>query len=200
MSNKEFGTSEQVSTVAASSTEKSNSRRKFFKKAAIGATIASIPTRSVWANGVISGHISGNVSGASDVCDILSIWSYGKYKTPTNNGRIRTIYHDYTWEYVFGTLTPYGNASETMTLEQIINHKGKDADMRNAQLATMYINTQLHGSEGVFWPVVANGSFATAEDYVQYLYPFASQISDIIDEHHAPGFSNTNGTESCYNY
>lgn len=188
MSKKAFENSE--SAVATSDDiANSQSRRKFFKKAAIGATIASIPTRSVWANGVISGHISGNVSGASDVCEILAIWSHGKYKTPTNPGRIYTPYHSYTWQYVFGLLTPYSGVAATTTLENIINADGHDA-----QLATMYINAKLHGTDGVFWPVVANGSFNSEEEYAQYLYPYAAQIGGIIDEHHA----GVGSTESCY--
>jgi hypothetical protein len=203
MSNKELNSVEQDSTKNNSSLNQPGSRRKFFKKAAIGVTIASIPTRSVWATnngGIISGHISGNMSGASDVCDRLAIWSHGKFKTPTNNGRIFTDFHSYTWLSVFGSSRPpYSGVANTTTLAAIINGNTTDS-----QLATMYINAKLHhpsATYGVYWPVVANGSFASEEAYAQYLYDLGSgvggSIGTLITEHHAGG-TGTTPTESCY--
>lgn len=61
-----------------------NSRRNFLTKAAIGATIASIPAHSVWAGRLISGNMSGNVSGWADECE-LSILSHGGYKNRYSN-------------------------------------------------------------------------------------------------------------------
>lgn len=169
-------------------------RRSFLKKAAVGATIASIPSHSVWAGRLISGNMSGNVSGWGD-CHLLAIWSHGKYKIPTNNGRIYTALHQKTWSSVFGFgRDPFDGGDANLKLETFIGNGGNPSI--NAQLVAMYFNAALHGSYGVYWPVIANGLFNTPEAYAQYLWdqanlygagPVAGQLGDIIDEHHAGG-------------
>ena len=188
MSNQDMNSSKQESMAQSLLAEKT-SKRRFFKKAALGAAITTIPSHSVWAGRLISGNMSGNVSGWGDDCHLYAIWSHGKFKTPTNNGRILTPYHAYKWKDVFGLgRPPYSNVNPDTTLEDIINSNGTDA-----QLATMYINAKLHfqvGS-GVYWPVVENGLFMSEEEYVQHLYDFGSgiggSIGALIDEHHAGG-------------
>jgi len=54
-------------------------RRSFLKKAAVGATIASIPSHSVWAGRLISGNMSGNVSGWAQECELV-VHSHGGWK------------------------------------------------------------------------------------------------------------------------
>lgn len=169
-------------------------RRNFLKKATVGATLASIPAHSVWAGRLISGNMSGNVSGWGE-CQLLAIWSHGKYKIPTNNGRIYTPLHQQTWAQVFGaTRPPFDGGDKTKKLETFIGNGGNPSI--NAQLVAMYFNAALHGQYGIYWPVVANGMFNNAFEYAEYLWDqantfgpgtIAGQLGDIIDEHHAGG-------------
>jgi hypothetical protein len=191
-----------------------NSRRKFLTKAAVGATIASIPAHSVWAGRLISGNMSGNVSGWGE-CEYLAIWSHGKFKSGNNDkgkGRISSTFQTETWLSVFGVARPpfrSEDGDEANTLQYYIDQEAQNTGQQkkqndqqekkkatvNAQIATMYVNASLHGSEGVNWPVVPT-PFATTKVYARYLWDqanlfgegvVADQLGAIIKEHHAGG-------------
>jgi len=187
---------EEISTDANISTAKS--RRNFLTKTVVGATIASIPAHSVWAGRLISGNMSGNVSGWAE-CNALAIWSHGKFKTNSNSngdGQIYTSFHTQKWSEVFGLdYAPFDDGDNEKTLEFFINE-----NTINSQLAAMYINASLSGTEGVWWPVVkdseGNGTFDSTYLYARYLWEQVdmhgsstvnTQLSAIISEHHAGG-------------
>jgi hypothetical protein len=185
---------------------KPSTRRTFMKKAAVGATIASIPAHSAWAGRLISGNLSGNVSGWDNGTTTLAIYSHGQFKTGSSH---QYMVPNRTWSYVFGAgRDPFKESGSTvtipnsLTLQQFIDNNFFDNDKNkpagpndiNMQLVTMYVNALNNGS-GTVWPVVENGLFINAEEYAKYLWDQAnrmdtspSAVSDllkrIIDDHH----------------
>jgi len=173
-------------------------RRSFLKKATIGATIASIPAHSVWAGRLISGNMSGNVSGWSE-CEDLAIFSHGRYRTSNKHHTEVSSYLILTWKSVFGLTRAPFNDKETSPDENNNLQHFIDLNGVNAQLATMYINAARstdggpNGDGVVYWPVVTNGTFSSAEAYAEYLWDQADQygasqinneLGDIITQHH----------------
>jgi len=187
---------QQVSTVA--------KRRDFLKKATVGAAIATIPSHSVWAGRLISGNMSGNVSGWAQEGKLATL-SHGYYKTHIGNGE-QMLFSD-----AFGG-EPIENMGEVMpaglTLLDVMNNFAIDGDngnksggpgMVNAQLATMYLNAKNSGGL-TYWPVVntSTGPFYSLQEYGAYLYdqarnptfPATSEsvgeaLDLIINQHHA---------------
>ena len=86
MSNKQLNSVEQDSTENNSSLNQPNSRRGFFKKAAIASPILlSVAGKPAWGSTIIcSGSISGNVSQFGD--DIQGGCSQGRWKTIAETG------------------------------------------------------------------------------------------------------------------
>lgn len=206
MPNKELNSVEQDSTINNSSLNKPGSRRKFFKKAALGAAITTIPSHSVWAGRLISGNMSGNVSGWAD-CNKLAIYSHGKFHTPQNsngNGKIllsdifsttlNKVLSDAKWSDIFTSAPLDGANAYNDDLLQVFIDNESTHKMVNIQIVAMYINAVLsfnNQQEGVFWPVVGD-LFSTPEAYAIDLYNqavgnegnVAYALGKIIDEHH----------------
>lgn len=158
-------------------------RRNFLKKAAVGATIASIPSHSVWAGRLISGNMSGNVSGWAQEQN-LAIRSHGFYKNPNHQG--------YGQATLFSTAfggEPIANLGKNpmptgLTLLDVMqsykingengNKTGGPGNV-NCQLATMYLNALNHSmavKDGiVHWPVVSQtGPYYNIDDYADDIY------------------------------
>jgi len=187
--------------------EQTKTRRSFLKKATIGATIASIPAHSVWAGRLISGNMSGNVSGWGDDY-ILGILSHGYYKNPKKDAPQRDI----LFVTAFGGEPFSNNGKPTLptglTLLDVMENKeavyttsqngggGKNKTGGpgnvNMQLAAMYLNAFYHGTLTV-WPVVENGTFLDMMAYGDYLYKQAAldpagvgcELDKIIHAHHS---------------
>lgn len=182
------------STEQGSASSSITKRRSFLKKAVVGASIVSIPSHSVWAGRLISGNMSGNVSGWGE-CDRLAIYSHGYYKTTNKHHTIASAYLSLTWASVFGvTRLPFTDKETTPDPDTTLQHF-VDLNGVNAQLATMFINASLSetGDGQIYWPVVTNGTFASTYAYAEYLWDQANifgaaaintQLSNIINEHH----------------
>jgi len=156
-------------------------RRNFLKKAAVGATIASIPSHSVWAGRLISGNMSGNVSGWAEEKD-LKIRSHGFYKQHLGYGQDTLFSVAFGGEPIpmVGKSLPSGLTLLDVMLNSKINNDSQNKtggpSMVNAQLATMYLNAKNHAQyvkDGVIhWPVVntTSGPFYSLNEYADYLY------------------------------
>ena len=179
-------------------------RRSFLKKSVIGASIATIPAHSVWAGRLISGNMSGNVSGWAE-CSDLSLLSHGQYKS--NQVGISNYPYNQTWNDIMGSeRPPFGNANWKNILA-VYFQDGKDPVSNdnitgpnniNLHILTMYFNA-IGNDLRVKWPVVPN-LFPTAEAYAHYLWKEAysgkgtavvgTQIDLVIETHH-------HGKNSC---
>lgn len=187
MSNKELNTVEQDSTENNSSLNQPGSRRKFFKKAALGAAITTIPSHSVWAGRLISGNMSGNVSGWAEEND-LGVLSHGYFKkasrTELDSERLKTFSSVFGGEPIANS--GHGSMPTGLTLLEVmqnnkINNVGSNKTGGpgnvNMQLAAMYLNAAFHGSYGIHWPVISSGLYNNLTEYAYDLYAQATALS-----------------------
>lgn len=171
-------------------------RRNFLKKASVGAAIVTIPSHSAWAGRLISGNMSGNVSGWAQE-QKLAILSHGFYKKESKGkGESHQGYgQDTLFKDAFGGepidssythLFPKGlTLLDVMKNEEVKLESGTEKERTggpsnvNMQLAAMYLNAFNHDkvvkNTLIHWPVVdkLNGPFTSFFAYGSYLYTLA---------------------------
>ena len=176
-----------------SSNVKTQSRRRFVKKAAVGASLVALPVRSVWANGitnsiVASGHGSDWANGGTlslltpnewaneiDINDadttFFSIFGKKGYSASShegirykNNGSIKKIDRDTTLSEILQLRHP--------------NKPGKDATWvagpndYNRLMVAMFLNAKYGDTppgSSLHYPVANGRPFATPEAYAMQL-------------------------------
>ena len=197
-----------------SSNVKTQSRRRFVKKAAVGASLVALPVRSVWANGitnsiVASGHGSDWANGASINLQSPRYWfnnlSSSELMISFNstfggNPVDRTgalMSSDRTFAEI---LAPYATLSQKGVKYRDLSNEQKDLlgkKQYNARLVAMYFNAYF-GQDGsnmhnVVYPVANGRPFQSPEMFATHLYsitisdPFLSgkQIGQLINEDEA---------------
>jgi hypothetical protein len=108
-----------------------NSRRRFLQKAAAGAVLASIPAKSVWAEGLNSGSILASATASATVLQQrVALRSPGFWLN--HDTKVAGIDKEDTFYSVFGGIPlgideadlPPGYTHETLTLQIILDNPG----------------------------------------------------------------------------
>jgi hypothetical protein len=176
-----------------------DSRRKFLQKTSAGVLIASIPAKSVWANGGGGGILnsiaaSTHASGWTGGC--LSLKSHGYWGNTHGEGRSKAV----TFQTAFGAsaLPRFKNGKarwenngklafkesnswviavpeiykHTLTLYDVISNS-QYMHVASFQIAAMYLNGKHHQEDAINFPVWNSSThrpFASLQYYADWLY------------------------------
>lgn len=189
-------------------------RRTFLKRATAGAVIASIPAKSVWANGITSSIVASGHGSDWNGGNSIALLSHGIWKqrldpdvTNGNNGThsgdnvsFADVFHGNPIEDgvggTFGSDNTLFNVLWGCDPDGTRNNEWKGPGTVNCQIVAMYLNAKYHGTLGLDYPVVNTTTgrpFASLDDYATKLYELAvsdpntvgSQLSSLIDLYHA---------------
>jgi hypothetical protein len=199
-----------------------DSRRKFLQKTSAGVLIASIPAKSVWANGGGGGILnsiaaSTHASGWTGGC--LHIKSHGFWGNTHGEARSKAV----TFVTAFGTsaLPRFKNGQakwrnngklafkqgrnwetaepeilkRTLTLFDVVSNSNY-MHAASFQIAAMYLNGKHHQEDGINFPVWNSSTqrpFASLIDYADWLY---SNINTVGFGDQLGNLIDTNSTSS----
>lgn len=213
MSDKEIESVEQDSAKSNSSLNVSNSRRGFFKKAAVGsALITSIAAKPVWGgndNCTVSGMISGNLSHDvnNDHCDGYG-FSPGGWKGAQGHPSIFPpgfSRDSATLAYVNTLMTNAGSSVQievktsvplTTLLQDLLEYGGGDSNLKNARrLAQGILNTVAFSNdwyvEGGIYPKNdasgAIGNMSYNGDPYPFLHNWPYGLEDVVESYNNDG-------------
>jgi hypothetical protein len=169
---------------------KSDVRRTFLKRATAGAVIASIPAKSVWANGITGSIIaSGHGSDWNDG-KCTGLLSPGFFKGNGHND-IWADMHDEDFSLIFGgaPIRSHGTTYDDFTLNTVIQNPGGDGGNGtdglksngrgyqlgglsnvNFMLVAMYLNSVFHGQYGIEYPIASVSFSGDATAFAKHIY------------------------------
>jgi len=180
----------------------SQNRRRFVKKAAVGAALVSLPVRSVWANGitnsiVASGHGSDWANNQTLKLQGPDYWA-ANIPSMDANMKFKDVFEakaikgysdssDYNIKSD-GSPETTGNKrtlNDILTLTNNPSRQGKAKHLAgpndyNRLLVAMYLNA-LYGAGGSFdveYPVANGRPFANAKEFAMHLYSITSATPD----------------------
>ena len=180
----------------------SQNRRRFVKKAAVGAALVSLPVRSVWANGITNSIVASGHG--SDWANNQTLTLQGPNYWLTN---IPLLERNTRFNLVFGGNAIKGKsdsseiktngdgsvkvAGDARTLSDILELKNNTKPAGEAKglagpndynrlLVSMYLNAKYSGNPvyDVEYPVANGRPFANADDFAKHLYSITSGTPD----------------------
>jgi hypothetical protein len=171
---------------------RTDSRRKFLKKASAGVVITALPAQSVWGACTVSGALSGNASRINNDCQTIPALSNGRsggsWKDPSNGhkiaamfsciGTVKSTYGETSSQYQNARVQAFTAINNVIDGPEInLNKLGTDRlDLRQAlngggytkHLAAAYLNFHF-GFYNQSFPM-ASGDINTAQQLVEHLY------------------------------
>lgn len=173
-------------------------RRRFLKSTSVGAIIASIPGKSVWASGTVSLVSNGSVngSGPSDgEQEPVQLGSGGYWKhhySPYKNMRFSSVFGG---RPIVGH---YDTHSKDPTLQKVLEKPGTGHKKYggpsnvNYHMVAMYLNAAHSGEyDCIYYPIIEQGTFSSLNAFASYMYSsaesdpygFGSELSSLISQY-----------------